>query len=133
MSIAYVDTSALVKLVVEEAETSALRAWLVADGSPTTIVTSTLAVVELRRAARRHGEVATQLAERVLDAVHHVSMVPEILASAASLQPAALRTLDAIHLATALQIGSSLAAFIAYDTRLADAAIAAGLPVARPA
>lgn len=132
MSIAYLDSSALVKFVVAEAETAALQAWIQRPDAPVTLATSTLTRVELSRAARRHSAAAATIAGHVLSSIDLIMMTPEVLGDAASIDPAGLRTLDAIHLATARQIGSSLSAFVAYDARLLDAAVAVGLPVISP-
>ncbi|MET3807827.1 putative nucleic acid-binding protein [Nakamurella sp. UYEF19] len=133
MTVAYFDTSALVKLVVNEAETAALRGWLRGAGADSVLTTSTLAGVELRRAARSHGAAAAGVAEQVLSSLAHITMTPELLADAGTMEPASLRSLDSIHLATARRVGSSLWAFVAYDSRLVAAATMAGLPVIRPA
>ncbi len=131
MSVAYVDTSALVKLVVREAETEALLDWM-GRSDQSTFASSIVTRVELTRAARRHSPTAATSAETVLAGTDLILMTPELLADAAVLDPLALRTLDAIHLATARRIGSSLSAFLAYDTRLRNAATHAGLPVVSP-
>lgn len=128
---AYLDTSALVKLVVQEAETHSLRAWIGANAE-TVMATSTLTGVELRRASRRHSAEAAAAADAVLAGVDQIAMTPTVLRAAGALSPASLRTLDAIHLATALHIGSSLGSFVAYDRTLLSAAEAAGLPAVCP-
>lgn len=132
MSVAYFDTSALVKLVVRETETAALLRWIRQPDAPQTMTTSMLVRVELVRAARRHSSAAAEKAGLVLDGLDQVAMTPDILTEAGALSPATLRTLDAIHLATAHRVGSSLAAFVAYDRRLLEAAASAGLPVVDP-
>lgn len=132
MSVAYVDTSALVKLVVNEPESRSLRAWIARSDEIATFATSIVSRIELTRAARRHSLAATTSAETVLAGIDLILMTPEIVADAALLDPPALRTLDAIHLATARRIGASLSAFVAYDARLLVAATAVGLPVASP-
>ena len=127
MSTVFLDSSALVKLVALEAETDALRAYL-ADGKRG-VVTSELAVTEVRRAGRRIGrDPATALAQCDV-----VLLRSELLTRAAELEPVTLRTLDAIHLATALSLGSELEAFVAYDERLLAAAGHHGLSIAAPA
>jgi predicted nucleic acid-binding protein len=130
VTVAYLDTSALAKLAIAEAETEALRAWLADHQAP--VATSALAAVELRRAARRHSHAAARAAEQILAGVDHISIGLDVITGAAAIDPPSLRTLDAIHLATALLIGPSLAAFVAYDTRLVDAARTAGLPIHQP-
>lgn len=125
------DASALVKLVLPEPESGALVAALA--GGPE-LITSTVGAIETHRAILAAGgddELADE-AERVLDAVTLVAITEPIRRAAGALRPAFLRTLDAIHLATALSFGEELAAFVAYDRRLAEAAGAAGLEVRAP-
>ena len=86
----------------------------------------------MRRAvARRAAEAADQAVE-LLARFELVELDRELVEAAANVGPAPLRTLDAIHLASALRVGDSLAALITYDARLADAARVAGLSVAAP-
>jgi uncharacterized protein len=128
--IAYIDSSALLKLVVREEETSALEAHLSArDG----LITSRLALLECRRAARRlpHRRLL-QTVDAVFEAVHLLEITPFILDTAAALPPPRLRSLDAIHVATALSVGDSGLEVLAYDTGCADAARASGLSVVQP-
>jgi predicted nucleic acid-binding protein len=132
VTVAYLDTSALVKLVIAEPESGALRGWLEHSATGLHLATSTLGRVELVRAAGRHSAGAVRIAEEVMSGISLVTLTPEVLADAATLTPAALRTLDAIHLATALRLGGALTAFVAYDGRLNLAAEAAGLPVVTP-
>lgn len=127
----YLDASALVKRVVREAETPALET-LIEDAER--IVTSVVADVELHRAVeRRGGDRATRRqAARVLELVDLVTLDAEIVRVARSIGPPGLRALGAIHLASALALGDEVELFVAYDTRLADAARATGLSVAAP-
>lgn len=131
-SLYYLDASALLKLVVEEAESSALTAalpgWL-------HVVSSSLARVEVPRATRRVTPEATALerAEHVVSAIGLVPLELSLLRRAAAAAPLALRSLDAVHLVTALSLSEDLAAMIVYDRRLADAAEAAGMTVLSPA
>ncbi len=127
----YLDSSALMKLTRQEAETPALRAWL-ADRPTEPLVTSELGRVEVFRAGRRAG--ADVLAEARL-VVADVDLIPldrAVQDRACELGGRLLRTLDALHLASALLISSELTALVAYDLRLLDAAEAAGLVVAAP-
>ena len=129
--IAYLDTSALVKLVVQEPESDALVAALPRWSER---VTSTLAEVELLRAIRR-VETGTRLARRareVLAQLHLLEVDAFVRQAAAALDAPMLRSLDAIHLASALTLGGELGVFVGYDRRLLDAAAAAGLSVAMP-
>ncbi|MEZ5236137.1 MAG: type II toxin-antitoxin system VapC family toxin [Acidimicrobiales bacterium] len=126
----YLDTSALVKLVVEEPETKALRAWLAAaDRSP---VSCDLARTELLRAVRRAAPDRIVRAREVLDAITLVSVRTAIFEQAGRLDPSVLRTLDALHLAAALDLGDDLDVIVTYDERLAQAATANGVAVSRP-
>lgn len=128
--VAYLDTSAVVKLLVREAETTALRRWLRRRPHRTA---SALLRVELLRAAKRAGAPALVAeARRLLGGITLVSIDTPILDRAAELDPAVLRTLDAIHLATALTLGSDLDALVTYDSRMAEAARTLGLPVSAP-
>jgi predicted nucleic acid-binding protein len=130
-AVVYLDTSALVKLIRGESETAALRAWL--ERTAAVFTSSALAGVELTRVARRAGETMVPLARQLLAGLATVAVTSSILQLAADLEPSMLRSLNAIHLATALEIGSSLTAFVAYDRRLLDAAGGLGVPVVAPA
>lgn len=128
----YADTSALVKLVVREAESSALRDFVQsADG----MATSDLARTELRRAIQRADAAAEvlALARDLLRRVTMLSLTSDLLDAAGTIGPRALRSLDAIHLASAIALGDDLTAVITYDDRMAEAAVAMGLPVVAPA
>lgn len=129
----YLDTSALVKLVRAEAETPALLALL--GRHPATPVASALVRVELRRAvARATGSARTDpRTEAVLRRLDLVALDESLLDDAARIGPSALRSLDAIHLASARLVRDDLAALVTYDARLAGAAAQAGLQVAAPA
>lgn len=127
----YVDSSAIVKLVAPEPETTALVEALRSD--PDTI-SSALARVEVMRAVRRAGASPGRAdrASAVLDRVALVPIDAEILGRAAVLEPRDLRSLDAIHLATALLLRQDIAGVVTYDARLGDAAAAAGMAVLAP-
>lgn len=127
----YLDASALVKLVIEERETAALRRYL-ADAAH--LYSSRVAATEVRRAVARQTERdAAGQAEAVLATLRFVELDDELSRAAGSLQPRTLRTLDAIHLASALAIADGLRAVVAYDVRLAAAARTALLKVVTPA
>ena len=130
MGIAYIDSSALLKLIVREDETAALEADLATrDG----LVTSALAVVECRRALRRAGpKRLLQQAEGVFESVYLVELTPPLLERAAALEPVLLRSLDAIHVATAIAVGDPDLELLTYDDRMAEAAQARGLRVLQP-
>lgn len=126
----YLDTSALVKLVVIEDETAALRQWLLeADRAP---VSSDLARTELMRAVRRSAPDRVVQARAVLDSITLIEVDSQAFEQAGRLDPALLRTLDALHLAVALELGDDLDAMVTYDERLAQAARLNGVPTAAP-
>lgn len=130
--LAYVDSSALLKLALHEPEESALESDFLARRG---LVASALVALECRRAARRHSDHrAAGVVEDLLDAVYLLEMTPAILDRAARVDPPRLRSLDAIHLATALSIDAqdNDLEVITYDIRLAEAAAANGLRVVRP-
>lgn len=128
----YLDSSALVKLAVTEPESETLRAWL-AEHADTPRISSDLVRVEVTRAVMRNHPQALLQAQQVVSRLNKLLVGPELLATAASLQPPSLRSLDAIHLASAMFLRSRLTAFVGYDERLNAAVRAAGLPVATPA
>lgn len=126
----YLDSSALVKLVLEEAESEAFRLYLVERAHR---VSSIVAEIEVRRAAQREGgEQAAGRASEVLGGVYLLELDPLIVELASKLPPHSLRTLDAIHVATALSLGSDAGPLVTYDVRLGEAAEAAGLEVTAP-
>lgn len=126
----YADSSALVKLVIEEPESAALSAYL-ATSAPT-LATSRIARVEVTRAVSLAcpGPEARAEAERLLDSCLFVEASDALLREAAALASREVRTLDAIHLASALRVDAD--ELLAYDERLGRAAVDAGLAVARP-
>lgn len=126
----YADTSALVKLAVTEAESGALRAWLRSSGA--SLATSDLARTELLRAVRRAAPGAAAAARDLLTRLMLVTASAEVFDEAARLDPVELRSVDAVHLATALALGDDLDGVLTYDDRLADAARALGVPVIAP-
>lgn len=127
---AYLDTSALVKLVVEEVETAALIAWIGAEGQD--MVSSDLARTELLRAVRRGAPDRVVRARDVLDAITLLELTTQIYEEAARIDPPLLRTLDAVHLAAALDLGDDLDVIVTYDDRLAEAAAANGVRATAP-
>lgn len=127
----YLDSSAIVKLIVPEPETSALVEAIRPDPETTS---SVLARVEVLRAVRRTGAspALADRAEAILRRMALVRLDEWVVAAASTLSPRELRPLDAVHLATALSLGRALAGFITYDERLASAARAAGLTAQAP-
>lgn len=131
MSIAYLDSSALVKLVVRERETDALHRALEEWPERTT---SAVARVEVPRALReRRGPADVARARALVGSLACVDLGTEVTERAVLEVPTGLRSLDAIHLASALSLGDELGVFVAYDRRLAEAAEALGVPVLAPA
>ena len=124
------DTAALVKLVVIEPETPALHAWATEPGH--VLVTSDLARTELMCAARRVAPGLAVDVRQVLDALTLLKVTTAVFEAAGRLDPEALRTLDAVHLAAALALGDDLQAVVTYDERLADACRLNGVPVLAP-
>jgi predicted nucleic acid-binding protein len=125
----YLDSSAIVKLVVAEPESTALRRYLRRRRS---LVSSALARAEVARALLPLGEQAVRRGQDVLARLELIRISDRILASAGALLPAELRTLDAIHLATALELGSDLARIVTYDDRFSAAAVSVGCTIAAP-
>ena len=125
----YADTSALVKLVAPEPESEAMSDFARSSGL---MFTSVVGATELRRAIRRTHPTRLEIAERILAPIFMLQLTTGVLQLANMVEPASLRTLDAIHLASALSAREPLDAFVAYDLRLIDAARAAGLPVVSP-
>ena len=127
----YLDSSALLKLVRDETHTAELTAWL-ADRPDAPLVSSALAQVEVLRACRRIDERLLDGGRAVIAALDVVPVDEGVLGTAAELPGPALRSLDAVHLASALTLDPDVETFVAYDARLLTAAQAAGLAVARP-
>jgi hypothetical protein len=126
----YIDASAALKLVVEEPESSALADALAGDQ----LISSEICRVELARAIRRLGlgQGADLLVRGVVERIELLRLDDQILDRASEVGPTDLRTLDAIHLASALAIGRELDAVVTYDRRLAAAAEGAGFAVLTP-
>lgn len=127
----YLDSSALLKLVHEEAESATLANWLAArTGTP--IVSSELAKVEVVRACRRINPATLPVATELVAGLDLIPLSGAVIDEAANVGGTTLRSLDAIHLASALSIEAELSAFVAYDHRLAEAASTAGLNLLAP-
>ncbi len=127
----YLDSSALLKLLFDEPESAALAQWL-AERSGTPVACSALARVEVVRASRRLNEEALPQARVLLGQLDLIPLTGALLDEAADVGEPALRTLDAVHLASALSIRAELSAFLTYEHRLATAAAEAGLELIRP-
>ena len=129
MTATYLDSSAIVKLVVRETHSDALRKYL---RRRRPLVCSALARTEVLRALLPSGEAAVEAGRRALDRVDLVRVNDRVLSSAGVLLPSELRSLDAIHLATAAQLGTDLGEIVTYDERMAAAARSMGFKVSSP-
>lgn len=129
----YMDTSALVKLIVQEAESADLRQWL-ADAEDRDHLTSALGRIELMRTARRSGDAEIVAnAQRILSQhLDILAVTDEVIEMAETIGPDSLRSLDAIHLASAAQLGDALTAVVAYDNRLIEGCRNLDYPVQSP-
>jgi len=125
----YLDSSALVKLVIDEPESVALRKYV---RRRRTLMSSALARTEVARAVMSEGPQAIQRGKEVLESVELLRINDRVLESAGTMMPVELRSLDAIHIATARMIRHELAQFVTYDVRMAAAARDHGMNVARP-
>ena len=132
---AYLDSSALVKLVLVEPESDALATYL-ADEKPR-VISSILAAVEVPRAVERaepdDAEAARARASAVIGETVLMELTLELAQRAAAISPRELRAADAVHVVSAASLGPELSAFVAYNRRLLTAARGAGLPVLSPA
>ena len=129
--VAYLDTSAAVKLLMTEPESPALRVWLRRRPQR---ASAALLRVELIRVVRRAGlRRLIPQARTLLAGVHLIRLDDALLDRAGDLDPTDLRSLDSIHLAAAASLGDDLSAVVSYDDRLLAAATSIGLPVAKPA
>ena len=124
----YLDTSAFLKLLVAEPESDALRAWLAEQGPSWS---SHLLRTEALRAAL-HLEINERAIVEALEAVSLILPAVSTFLTAGTLGPSTLRSLDALHLAAALELGGDLEGLVTYDVRLAAAASAASLTVVAP-
>jgi predicted nucleic acid-binding protein len=125
----YLDASAIVKLVVREPESAALRRYL---RRRRPLVSSALAQTEVARALLPLGAEAIARGREVLRRLDLARVNDRVLTAAGSLLPQDIRSLDAIHLATARAFGADLARIVTYDERMSNAARALGLAVATP-
>lgn len=130
MSLVYLDSSAAVKLVVQEAESEALRAWL---GPGRVLAASAVMRTEILRAVRLEEPGRIERARAALALFNLHAIDAEILEIAGGLDPPRLRSLDAIHLATALRLADELEAIVTYDRRMIEGTRLLGLPVASTA
>ncbi len=128
----YLDSSALLKLLFDEDESAALETWL-SDRTATPTFSSEVARIEVVRSARRLDVAVVPAARSLVAQLDVIPMTTGLVEEAADVGHPSLRSLDAIHLASALSVRDDLTAFVAYHTQLLSAAEAAGLPVVTPA
>jgi predicted nucleic acid-binding protein len=127
----YMDTSALVKLVVAEKESPSLQSFL-NERDRDDLFTAALARTELIRAVAQNGPQAIAEARNLLSSLDTVTLTRQLLDDAGSLQPLRLRSLDAIHLVAAQRAGDTLRAVVTYDTRMLSAAADLGIATVSP-
>jgi predicted nucleic acid-binding protein len=125
----YLDTSALLRLIVPEDHSDALSAYV--EGR-IDFVSSALLAVEARRGALRRAPRTLPRVDVFLTGVEMIAMTSAVVETASRLPDPLLRTLDAIHLATALLVQPDIDVLLSYDERLLTAATAHGLPTAAP-
>ena len=125
----YLDSSALVTIVVERRYAKALRTYLDQHATLRTI-TSTIGFVETVRTCDQLGSYPNLMSRLLRD--HEEVRLTNVVRDAAVHVPGKLRTLDALHVASAQQLGPELTALVTYDRRMAEAARDNGLPVAMP-
>ncbi len=130
MSAIYLDASAFLKLIVDEDESQPLRDYLGAEHGR--YASSVLLRAEALRAGARHGPEALAAVRDALGRIDLVAIDGRILDAAGQLHPHVLRSLDAIHVATALAIGDDLDVVVTYDQRMIEAASLLGVPTASP-
>lgn len=126
----YLDTSAAVKLVVSEPGSTALRRWIASRDDE--IVSSDLLRTELLRATRRAAPDQVVQARAVIDAIHVLTLPTAVFERAATLEPDVLASLDALHLAAALELGDELEGLVTYDVAMTKAAELLGISVISP-
>lgn len=126
----YIDTSAVLKLIVSEPESPALQGWL-RENKPRLLSSALVEVESIRACNRVSQEQMAQLA-LILEQIIQVPLSRSICRVAAVLQPVTLRSLDSLHLATALQLAEDIDAVLTYDQRMKESATLAGFRVASP-
>lgn len=125
----YLDSSAIVKLIAREPESTALRSFL---RPSSVLITSALARTEVNRAVMGLGQRFHRQAAAIFTRLDLMRVSSRVLDDAGRLEASSIRSLDAIHLASARLLGSSLSGLVTYDRRMAHAADAFGWPVHSP-
>ena len=128
MSRWYVDTSAAIKLLAEEAESNALS--LAVEEADAELVSCLLLETELRRVVAREPALTQAAVSRLLERVALHELPPSLFAEAGLLPGPQLRSLDALHLAAAIRLGVDCV--VTYDRRMAEAATDLGMTVVAP-
>ena len=131
MALYYLDASAAFKLLAAEEHADAFFAFY-REHRGDTWISSDLLRIEVSRAVARTWPALIPDAQRLLDAFEYIQIDEEVVRSAIVEPDRLLRSLDAIHLATARLLGQELTALLSYDDRLAKAAVDAGIPVLAP-
>lgn len=127
----YLDGSAAAKLLLEETESTAMDAFMRDHAADA--VSNDLLRTELYRAVRRGAPALAPRVTELLGSLDLLAVTRSTFERAARMDPASLRTLDAIHLASALELGDELKGIVTYDSRMSDAATSMGMPVVSPA
>jgi uncharacterized protein len=127
----YLDSSALLKLVFLEPETTELRRWVL-DRAGLTLTSSELAKVEVLRGCWRVDVGLLPAARQLLSGMNFVPLSGNVIEQAGALGDPLLRSLGALHLASAISVATELTAFVAYDRRLIAAAASASLVTVQP-
>lgn len=125
----YLDSSALVKLIVAEAESDALERFL---EPRTSFASAAVARVEVARAGRLRGPEAVSRIAGLYSKLELIRIDDPLLVAASRLAGPSLRSLDAVHVAAAQALGDALEALVTYDGQMQDAARDLGLPIAAP-
>ena len=126
----YTDTSAAMMLVVAESDSRELQLWI--ERVAIELFSSDLLRTELVKAVRRSAPSREKRAHEVLDTILLVEIPTSVFDRAATVEPPSLRSLDAVHLAAAMDVGDALKGIVTYDDRLSEAASAIGIPVIEP-
>jgi len=125
----YLDSSAIVKLVIDEPESMALRRYL---RRRRPLISSALARTEVLRALLLEGAEGLARGRAALERLDLVRLNDRLLSAAGTMLPPHLRSLDALHLATAQNLGSDLSHIVTYDERMIEAALNVGIKTASP-
>jgi predicted nucleic acid-binding protein len=126
----YLDASAAAKLVLAEDDSDAMKEWI--ETTDAVIVSSDLLRTEVLRAIRRHAPAQLSQGRAVLESITLVALSRNVYESAAMLGPPVLRSLDALHLASAIEFGDELEGIITYDMRMTEAAQVLDVAVIAP-